>query len=387
MTSIEDIWNAPLFLNGSDNEDDQMPDAPPRRATPQPEVDVNAIFARVDNLPDGPGDDTRPPALTPHQILSSSPAHHLDDTGDKGDGKNEKDAKKPKKKAMRLDEGRLIECFPQLVEDTKNIKVKGKGHEARVSQTGNCPNLNPLQISDLNRLLQVYQFWTHRLYPKTPFKDTVDRVEKLCHSKQSAQPVERRSAGIAKTGEDEEDSSLIDLTDTSNPAPDSDQADYASSSSHEATRPPSSVDGDARASSVEGDHDFSFDAGMQAAMDATAKLNSRQPASSIRAQDMDDEDIEAEAAAAEMEAAKAARPQVPRDEDDDFWDIVDTVAMDTATKQTISAMPVSQHKPTDDEDEDWAALDSAPAVSAPQHTRADDADEWDALDAMAVDGS
>ena len=32
-------------------------------------------------------------------------------------------------------------------------------------------------------MLQVYQFWTHKLYPKTRFKETVDRVEKLCHSK------------------------------------------------------------------------------------------------------------------------------------------------------------------------------------------------------------
>ena len=39
------------------------------------------------------------------------------------------------------------------------------------------------QATDLDRALQVYQFWTHKLYPKTRFKETVDRVEKLCHSK------------------------------------------------------------------------------------------------------------------------------------------------------------------------------------------------------------
>lgn len=36
---------------------------------------------------------------------------------------------------------------------------------------------------DLDRVLQIYQFWSHKLYPKTRFKETVDRVEKLCHSK------------------------------------------------------------------------------------------------------------------------------------------------------------------------------------------------------------
>lgn len=42
------------------------------------------------------------------------------------------------------------------------------------------------QASDLNRLLQVYQFWTHRMYPKTQFRDTVEQVEKLCHTKRMA---------------------------------------------------------------------------------------------------------------------------------------------------------------------------------------------------------
>ena len=40
-----------------------------------------------------------------------------------------------------------------------------------------------IQASDLNRLLAIYQFWTHSLYPKTQFRDTVGRIEKLCHTK------------------------------------------------------------------------------------------------------------------------------------------------------------------------------------------------------------
>lgn len=78
-------------------------------------------------------------------------------------------AKKKRKPVARLDEARLLgkNGLPQLIKDTKNFKLKGKGHEA----------------ADLDRVLQVYQFWSHRLYPKTRFKETVDRVEKLCHSK------------------------------------------------------------------------------------------------------------------------------------------------------------------------------------------------------------
>nr|GAT53211.1 predicted protein [Mycena chlorophos] len=123
---------------------------------------VENAFNAVDNMPDGPAADAR----------SSSPANQLDDPqANKDDANKDKDkeVKKPRKKLPRLDEGRLVgdNGFPQLIHDTKHFRVKGKGHEA----------------SDLNRLLNVYQFWTHKLYPKTPFKETVERVEKLCHSK------------------------------------------------------------------------------------------------------------------------------------------------------------------------------------------------------------
>ncbi|KAJ7343433.1 replication fork protection component Swi3-domain-containing protein [Mycena albidolilacea] len=361
MDDLDAIWDAPvtppaaakepLFL--ADDEDDQMPDAPPRRTLPTP--DLTALFSAVDAIPDDPSEDGAHPALTPHQILSSSPAHHLDD---KDEGNNDdKGAKKPKK-VLRLDEGRLIDCFPQLIEDSKNIKIKGKGHEA----------------SDLNRLLQVYQFWTHRLYPKTPFKDTVDRVEKLCHSKRMHNQLSQwrdEAHGITRENaeDDEEDRALVDLTDHSNPAPDSDQADYASSSSHEATRPPSSVDGD-------------DDADMVAAMDAAAKLNAQQ--SSIN-RAPDDEDIQ---------AAAKARTQAPVDDDDEFWDVVDAVNGAAVPSMPVPSMPVPKHALEDDLDEDWDAVDAMNGAAAiptpvPQHTPKDDLDEeeWDALDAMAVDSA
>jgi replication fork protection complex subunit Csm3/Swi3 len=128
-SSLDGIWDAPvehaprksdvpLFL-ASDDEQDRMPDAPPR-GTADP---IEDLFAGVADIPDSP-------ELPSHPILTSSPAHHLDDNGDAKD----KDVKKPKKKAMRLDEGRLLgdSGFPQLIQDTKTLKIKGKGHEARV---------------------------------------------------------------------------------------------------------------------------------------------------------------------------------------------------------------------------------------------------------------
>ncbi|KAJ7452353.1 replication fork protection component Swi3-domain-containing protein [Mycena galericulata] len=314
MDSLDDIWEAPvaprspaqnhvdneretlrseppLFLHGSD--DEIMHDAPPRAAN----IDVDTFFEGVDGLPDGTGNESRPP-LTPHQILSSSPAHHLDGDEDKGGGAKDKDAKKPKKKPMRLDEGRLIgnSGFPQLVKDTKTIKIKGKG-------------LRFLRASDLNRLLHVYQFWTHRLYPKTPFKDTVDRVEKICHSKRMHNMLgtwRDEAHGIVKDktpGEDDDgEAEPTEPTDPSTPGPDSDQAHYASSSSA-ATRPPSSIEG-------EGDlNDASdFDAHSTAAMDATAIMNARRAASAQLTPPRSDEDDEGWNAMDQMEDSKKSTP-------------------------------------------------------------------------------
>ena len=110
-----------------------------------------------------------------------------DGTGGGGGGGKEK---KPRKPVMKLDEARLLgaDGFPRLVEEAKAFKTKGKGHE--VSHF--APNRTSIhshahysreKAADLSRLLQIYQFWTHKMYPKTQFRDTVQRVEKLCHSR------------------------------------------------------------------------------------------------------------------------------------------------------------------------------------------------------------
>jgi len=39
------------------------------------------------------------------------------------------------------------------------------------------------QISDLNRLIRMYQYWAHQMYPRHTFNDTIERVEKLTHSR------------------------------------------------------------------------------------------------------------------------------------------------------------------------------------------------------------
>lgn len=43
--------------------------------------------------------------------------------------------------------------------------------------------LKGLQVEDLDRLLGIYQFWAHNMFPRTQFRDTVDRVERVCRSR------------------------------------------------------------------------------------------------------------------------------------------------------------------------------------------------------------
>lgn len=52
--------------------------------------------------------------------------------------------------------GNLEKCF-------ERVQFKGKGYEEQ----------------DLNVLLKTYEYWCHRLFPKYPFKDCIDKIEKL----------------------------------------------------------------------------------------------------------------------------------------------------------------------------------------------------------------
>jgi hypothetical protein len=90
----------------------------------------------------------------------------------------------------KLDEARLLgaDGFPALLKQTRGFVPKGKGHEVRVPRWVRVlaqltRRSAPPQQADLNRLMSMYQFWAHRMYPKTQFRDTVKTVEKLCHSK------------------------------------------------------------------------------------------------------------------------------------------------------------------------------------------------------------
>ncbi|KAF9535300.1 replication fork protection component Swi3-domain-containing protein [Crepidotus variabilis] len=141
-----------------------------------------------------------------HQIMpSSSPGRESDaGIGSKKGKRKEKggEEKKARKRQAKLDENLLLgpSGFPQLVKMTKDFRIKGKGYEA----------------ADLDRLLKVYQYWTHQLYPKTTFSDTVERVEKLCHTRRmnvslSVWRDQAHGKPIQLPEDDEEDGEEVDV--------------------------------------------------------------------------------------------------------------------------------------------------------------------------------
>ncbi|CAK5277676.1 unnamed protein product [Mycena citricolor] len=313
----------PLFLG--DDDDDEMADAPPRRATAEYDDDddegmphsFSGDAAHANAILDAAivSDDDRV------AITSSSPAHRLrDDNAKDGDGVGKDGPVKSKRKIARLDEGRLVAenyGFPRLIQDVKYVKIKGKGHEA----------------SDLNRLLQVYQFWTHGLYPKTPFKETVDRVEKLCHSKRMRNKLSEWRDEAHGIVAGEEEATNEDFPSHTGEEPDrvpaSDRAEIASSSSRAPTLPPSS----------EGDHDDDFDVAL---MDRIASENAKH----VNLQDDDigdDDDMYGGADDFDATALAAA---------------MDTAAEEIAAKE-LSSIPATA-KPTvvDDNDDEWDAIDT-----------------------------
>ncbi|CAE7215153.1 unnamed protein product [Rhizoctonia solani] len=160
--------NKPLF--NPDSDDEGGAELPP---------DVGALF---DGLNDDDYDMQQlPPQLNIDELQRESDQRVATETAKKrlmrgdvmdlsgpadGDGK----AAKTRKALPKLDEERLLndrDGMRALVRRAKELNIKGKGHE----------------LSDLNRLMQMYQLWAHKMFPKMQFQDTVERVEKLCRTK------------------------------------------------------------------------------------------------------------------------------------------------------------------------------------------------------------
>jgi hypothetical protein len=150
---LQSIWDEPLAEAITHPSPKDQPDD---TINSEGEHDIEKLFAGIDdaNLDDSEAlfkplpkfdiEAERRKAKTRHKVSnamdldtleppsSSQPAN--DDSGAAGDKMDgEREPRKQKKRPMRLDEGRLIgpNGFRRLMRDTKNLKLKGKGHEAR----------------------------------------------------------------------------------------------------------------------------------------------------------------------------------------------------------------------------------------------------------------
>lgn len=199
-----------LFLD--DPFDIDVPDKPNDQAN-EP-TDIDALFADLDEEPPRSKEkSSRPfdinayrreaeeraakavsgnPIFSKYAVQSSSPPR--DDgraseskSGGKKKAKGKEDDTKQRKPVPKLDENRLLgkDGFPALLRQVKDFKPRGKGHEACVIAIHPSDYADTIlhQISDLNRLMNIYQFWTHRLHPKIQFGDNVQRIERVCRSR------------------------------------------------------------------------------------------------------------------------------------------------------------------------------------------------------------
>ncbi|KAH9946087.1 Swi3-domain-containing protein [Epithele typhae] len=403
MASLDDIWDTPAEVGStqpalppitiSDDEDDAPTQRAGRRRAPKPALFLdsdsegeaatsgNAVYvsnprsekpdidAFWDDLEDDPSTARQelPPSLdlealkrqagekgmlayTPHQILpSSSPPPEGDDEEEAEGGKG-KDAGKRKsgvglKKRPKLDQARLLgpDGFPALVKQAKEFKPKGKGHE----------------VSDLNRLLNIYQFWGHKMYPPSQFSDTVQRVEKHCHTKRlqvalgawrdefhglinGRKPEEE---GEDDSDKDEHDATAARLTDHDVPlATDNER----SSPSRGPSVPPSS------ASELAFD-DFDIDAMIHDDENARRRTSTKGPSlstttsvpamsSAVTDEDeamwdamMGDMSNEPTVSKGQPPASKPSAPPPP-EEDEDMWDLVREAEMEAEAATKVPAV-------------------------------------------------
>ncbi|KIJ44036.1 hypothetical protein M422DRAFT_47539 [Sphaerobolus stellatus SS14] len=409
--SLDDIWDAPIVeapplapeqatsgsppprrraaLFFSDSEDDDGDNAArpftSKATSPAPQMattsnvppgapdkaELDAMFGNLDDDDDPFGDvqaldidklqkqaeakvamrrATQPTSTAPRPIgLSSSPP-----------AKNEEKVK-TKRVIAKLNEERLLgpDGFPRLIKEYKSFKPRGKGREAQ----------------DLERLMAMYHGWTHKLFPKFQFGDTVDRVEKLCRKRRmlvnlrvwrdeahgvapGSRPEDDHTDG-SNSGSDNEDgrskSKAPGTEETTQTGPAITPGSSRPSSPH--TRPASAASSVLSVPSSATDiDDFDMDALLreeEELMQQVANDASKGPSYKPAPINFDDDD-ELWAAAGDlnpdsspsMSVSTSAKPTaVGEADDDDMWNMVDDIIQAPAPK------PAPKENPTPAEEE------------------------------------
>ncbi|KAI0035102.1 replication fork protection component Swi3-domain-containing protein [Vararia minispora EC-137] len=399
-----------LFLP-SDGEDDQGRPSLPKPTSGSRNIDIDALFEDLDDIQDlAPTfdlDKFRREADARHakaarakfalDISSQTPANATGGSGIKGkngaedgdgnadeDREGEEGKRKKKKARAKLDETRLLGDefgFPRLIKETKNFKPLGKGHETK----------------DLDRVIEIYRFWAHRMWPKDRFVDTAQRVERLCHSRRmhvalSVWQDEAKGLVNGRKLPDED----VDIDFTGDPE---DQLNgRVSSSSSRATSPASNRAHESR--NIDEDNDGAlFGPGSR----APTLPPSTPDVSSGHEDNLDDMDLDTVLADEARTAADADRffeksipgpvafATAPNELDDDaMWDMFDTIEVPLPPPQEKSALR-EEMDGDDDTTRDamreagLGALTSAPAANKPPSVRTVEArrraeeEEWESM--------
>ncbi|XP_061174376.1 TIMELESS-interacting protein-like [Saccostrea echinata] len=119
-------------------------------------------FLSVGPLPDLPEDEEGAEGTQNGEENDENSAEVLSRLKDLSKGAAKKVVRRPQPKldATRLTGERGIPVLPKVFQD---VKFKGQGHEAR----------------DLQIIMRYLEHWAHRLFPKMPFDEVLERIEKL----------------------------------------------------------------------------------------------------------------------------------------------------------------------------------------------------------------
>ncbi|KAG8875523.1 hypothetical protein FRB97_005042 [Tulasnella sp. 331] len=258
-----------------------------------------------------------------------------------GGKKKDKDAGEETRKPIpKLDETRLLGAhgFKALIPVAKKFKSKGKGHEA----------------ADLAKVLEMYQLWSHRMYPKTQFRDTIEKVEKACHSR-------RMMTSLSVWRDEDKNGPALATTD--------------------ATTEEGAIEVEDSDDEAGGSHARQFNASGQsmpldtsstnstASRNASSSSSPTRPQSSAATSEIDD--AEMDELMADLEGASkssaAAWPVNSDGIDDDDWAMADEMANEAPTTKTVKlAAPLPNNAQNDatkwdnmlDEDEDFGDLEA-----------------------------
>ncbi|GHJ87277.1 hypothetical protein NliqN6_3679 [Naganishia liquefaciens] len=270
-----------------------------RLAASRRALDPTSALSLFDDDPDDPAASAQHPATAGDPMGAFDPLRGPAGmmSGTAGGADNEA-TDKPKRTRPKLDVERLLgdRGFPALIKDAKRLRLRGKGHEAK----------------DLAHLLSMYQMWTHQMFPRMAFTETVARVETLCHMK---------VVKSALSGYREKDKELRDALFRSPSPPRAGTIPQSAGESSIPANPANLAEPISRASAArEPDPEMDMEEEDYEAMIAAAEHEASAAQSAIvggpaardkagmgQQENDDDEDFEAMIAAAEAEAEEAHR--------------------------------------------------------------------------------